>query len=113
MNAITKGNKKNFDTLIKAARNGDLALVECFDKRLGKPVAVVCAVSLVKEGDIEGKYEFLPFATMFDDNPYDILLPPNPEGGFYSEEDEPDIEPPDPLRDVDFHDAEGKPHFEP
>jgi hypothetical protein len=30
--------------------------------------------------------EFAPFAMFFDGNPYELLNPPNPDGGFYQQE---------------------------
>jgi hypothetical protein len=68
---ISKGHKANFETLKKAADNGDLALMECVDAKTGKPVIAVCAVNRV--GD---EFEFVPMAKMFDGNPYDELVPP-------------------------------------
>ena len=47
--AIPKGHKNNFETLKKAAVNGDLALMECTDKNTGKKVNVICAVQWENE----------------------------------------------------------------
>jgi Family of unknown function (DUF6117) len=79
MPAIPKGHKSNLQTLIRAAKQGHLALLDCQDKNTGKPVVVLVAVQF------DGKeYEFVPFAKMFDGNPYDELNPPQPEGGYAS-----------------------------
>lgn len=72
-----EGYKTNFQTLLEAVRNGDVLLMECQDKATGKLCAVVCAVSL-----IDGYYETVPFARLFDGNPYEELNPPHPGGGW-------------------------------
>ena len=59
--AIAKGYVTNFQTLQRACRNGDLALLECTDKQTGAPVITVCAVGRDEEGD----YVFSPVARMF------------------------------------------------
>ena len=76
---ITKGYKANFDTLIRAAKHSDLALVECQDKTTRQPVYVACAMQREPDGEIS----MIPIARMFDGNPYDELNPPNPDGGFF------------------------------
>ena len=68
---IQEGYVKNFETLKRATNNGDLALMECTDKATGRPVITVCAVQFV-----EGEYEIVPLAKMFDGNPYEELDPP-------------------------------------
>ena len=69
--AIQKGHERNFDTLLRAADESNLALMECTDTVTGKPVVVICAVNRVGGG-----YQFVPLARMFDDNPYNEVLPP-------------------------------------
>jgi hypothetical protein len=69
--SISKGYQTNFDTISKAAKSGRLALMECVDAATGKPVITVCAVNRV-----EGEFEFVPLAKMFDGNPYEELVPP-------------------------------------
>lgn len=61
----------NFNELFKAAQNKDLCLLECLEAKTQKMVAVICAVYVV------------PLARMLDENPYETLLPPNPDGGFF------------------------------
>ena len=73
--------KPNFETLQEAFVNGDVALMECQLKSTGEPVAVVVAVN--REGD---EFSFVPFAMMFNGNPYEQLNPPNPDCGFHNEE---------------------------
>ncbi len=68
---ITKGYRANFETLERAFKHGDVALMECTDAVTGKPVIAICAVNTVN-----GEYEFSPLAKMFDGNPYEELNPP-------------------------------------
>lgn len=69
--AIPEGYKSNFNTMLAAAKNGDLALLECTDAATGKPVMTVCYVHQEK-----GEFVMTPVAKLFDGNPYDELLPP-------------------------------------
>lgn len=69
--AIKSGYQINFQTMLRAAKAGDLALMECTDKISGKPVIVICCVN--NDGE---EYEFTPIAKMFDGNPYEELTPP-------------------------------------
>lgn len=71
---IAPGYKANFETLLKAARNSDLALVECKDVVTGKPVITICAI-----GFDNGEYVMSPLAKMFDGSPYEELVPPQIE----------------------------------
>ena len=69
--AIPKDFKKNFETLLAAAKNGDLALLECKDAKTKEPRYVVCAV-----GFDSGQYVMTPFGHMAEGNPFDAYLPP-------------------------------------
>jgi Family of unknown function (DUF6117) len=76
------GFKPNFKTLRKACKNNNLALVECLDLKTKQKVAMVCAVHW------DGKqFNLVPLATMNEGNPYERFSPPNPNGGFFSEEE--------------------------
>ena len=66
--AIAKGYGVNLETLIRAAKNGDLALVECTDKVTGHPVITVCAIAF--DGN---QYAIVPLAKMFNGDPYKEL----------------------------------------
>ena len=68
------GYATNFETLKRAVRNGDLALIHCSDKATGKPVAVLAAMQppQVRGGEIT----IVPLGKMFDGNPYEELLDP-------------------------------------
>ena len=68
---IKKGYKSNLETILRAAKLGDLALVECTDQATGKVVIALCAV-----GHVDGEYVISPLAKMFDGNPFEELNPP-------------------------------------
>jgi len=80
---LLTGHRQNFETLQTAFINGDVALMECQSRVTGEPVAVICAVNRQPEGD----FEFVPFGLMIDGNPYEMLNPPAPAGGFHCQED--------------------------
>lgn len=77
--AIARGHKVNFDTLLRAAKNGYLALVECTDAKTGDIVIVLCATA--PRGD--GTVEISPFAKMFNGDPFEELIPPTAETSTY------------------------------
>lgn len=70
---IGEAYKANFDTMLRAAANNDLALMECKDKKTGESVKVVCMVS--RDGE---DYIFMPVAKLFDGDPFEELEPPRP-----------------------------------
>jgi len=77
---LPKHHKNNFETILRAAANGDLALVQCRMKSTGEIVAAVAAVSW------DGQhYTITPFALMIDGDPFELLDPPNPDGGFFED----------------------------
>lgn len=61
-------------TLLRAAADGNLALVECADPSTGQLRYVVCAVGW--EGT---DYVFTPFGHLADGNPYDASDPDDPD----------------------------------
>ena len=63
--------RTNFQTLLRAAAAGDLALVECADVATGEPRYVICAV-----GRDDGDYVLTPFGHLALANPYDAYIPP-------------------------------------
>ncbi len=67
--------RSNFETLLRAAGDGNLALMECADAASGAPRYVLCAVG--HDGD---DYVFTPFGHLADGNPFDAYLPPDPSG---------------------------------
>lgn len=70
--AIPDYAQTNFQTLLRAAQDGNLALMECLDAGTKAPRFVLCAV-----GREDGDYVFTPFGHLADGNPYDAYLPPN------------------------------------
>lgn len=65
--------RANFQTLLRAAENGHLALIECADAASGAPRYVICAVGRAGED-----YVFTPFGHLAEGNPFDAYLPPEP-----------------------------------
>lgn len=76
--ALATGHKSNFETLQEACFNGDIALMECQLAASGEAVAVICAANRLADGEIE----FVPLASLFNGDPYELLNPPAPDGGF-------------------------------
>jgi hypothetical protein len=71
--AIPDHARANFDTLLRAARDGNLALMECLDAATREPRYVLCTV-----GRNDDEFVFTPFCHLADGNPYDAYVPPNP-----------------------------------
>jgi hypothetical protein len=61
----------NFNTLLRAAACGDLALVECADAMTGEPRYVICAIARDGAG-----YPITPFGHLAPGNPYEAYKPP-------------------------------------
>jgi hypothetical protein len=74
--AIPEPYQANFDTLLRAAGAGHLALMACRDAATGEARYVICAVGW--DGD-----EFLitPFGHLHDGNPFEAYLSPVVEPG--------------------------------
>jgi antitoxin (DNA-binding transcriptional repressor) of toxin-antitoxin stability system len=72
---IVQKHKRNFDTLLRAAKDGNLVLVECTETATGEKVAVICAVNRP-----DGEYELVPMARFWNGNPYDVIEPPTTQG---------------------------------
>jgi hypothetical protein len=68
---IPQAYRHNFQTLHQAFDAGDACLLECQEQTTGNPIYVICAVNCCGED-----YELVPFAQLFDDNPYERLSPP-------------------------------------
>ena len=71
--AIPDPVRTNFNTLLRAAGGGNLALMECLDAETQELRYVLCAV-----GREAGDYVFTPFGHLAAGNPYDAYLPPDP-----------------------------------
>ena len=63
--------RANFQTLMRAVENGDLALMECADVESGAPRYVICAV-----GRNGGEYFFTPLGHLAEGKPYEAYHPP-------------------------------------
>jgi len=74
--AIPEPYRRNFETLLRAAADGNLALLECRDAHTGVPRYVVTAVG--RDGD---DYVMTPFGHLHDGNPFDAYIPPDPGDG--------------------------------
>lgn len=63
--------RTNFQTLLRAAADGNLALMECSDATTRDVRYVICAVG--RDG---AEFVFTPFGHLAEDNPYEAYLPP-------------------------------------
>lgn len=63
--------RTNFQTLLRAAGDGDLALMESQDAQTGEPRFVICAVG--RDGP---EYVMTPFGHLAEGDPYDAHVPP-------------------------------------
>lgn len=70
--AIPDHARTNFQTLLRAAEAGHLALMECTDAVTGTIRYVICAI-----GRDNGDHLFTPFGHLADGNPYEVYLPPD------------------------------------
>jgi len=68
--------RDNFQTLLRAAADGNLALVECADSATGDTRYVICAV-----GRDDGDYVFTPFGHLADGDPSEAYTPPSGDIG--------------------------------
>ena len=62
--------RANFATLLRAAADGNLALMECADAVTGEARFVICAVA--RDGT---DFVFTPFGHLADGNPFDAYVP--------------------------------------
>lgn len=65
--------RANFETLLRAAADGNLALMECVDAATGTQRYVICAVG--RDGE---DFVFTPFGHLAKGNPYEAYVPPEP-----------------------------------
>ena len=63
--------RTNFETLLRAAADGNLALMECVDAATGAPRYVICAV-----GRNDGDFVFTPFGHLAEGHPFEAYLRP-------------------------------------
>ena len=69
--AIPDDARTNFETLVEAAKAGDLALVECTEADSGETRYVLCAV-----GRDKSDYVMTPFGHLALGDPYEAYIPP-------------------------------------
>lgn len=79
--ALGKHHLKNFETLQNAFRDENIAIMECQRRSDGEIVALLCAINYGG-----GEAQFVPLAEMVNGNPYELYDPPNPEGGFSTQD---------------------------
>lgn len=63
--------RANFQTLLRAAESGDLALMECTEAATGEIRYVICAV-----GRDDGDFVFTPFGHLAEGNPFEFYCAP-------------------------------------
>jgi Family of unknown function (DUF6117) len=73
--AIPEAIRTNFNTLVKAVKQGDIALLECRDRDTGESAYAICAINRIRQADREPEIEMVPFGVMFSSDPYEILIP--------------------------------------
>lgn len=71
--ALREGDKHNFQTLLRAAANGDLALVESRRISNGEYVALLAAVFQEQPG---GEVTIVPLGEMVGGDPYELYEDP-------------------------------------
>lgn len=68
---LSQTDKKNFNTLLRAIKNNDVALISAIRKSDGKQVSLICAM------ECDGNYYYpKPFAVMIEGNPYELYEDP-------------------------------------
>lgn len=70
--AIPEHHRTNFDTLLRAAADNALALMECTDAVTGEPLYVLGAVG--RDGN---DYVMTPFGHLADGDPFAAYRPPD------------------------------------
>ena len=70
--ALSEASLVNFQTMLRAAKAGHLAIMECTEIASGETRAVICAVQQAPEGQIH----ILPFGHLCPGNPYEAYLSP-------------------------------------
>jgi hypothetical protein len=63
---------REFQTLLRAAENGDLSLMQCTEISTGEIRYVICAV-----GRAGADYVFTPFGHLADGDPFELYRPPD------------------------------------
>ena len=81
---ISVGDKANFETLLEAVLDGDVALLECQLVITGQPATVICALNREPNQSLA----FVPIAQLFAGDPYSLLHPPHPDRPGFASQDE-------------------------
>ena len=68
--AVPAGHVTNLETIYRAARNNDLAVMEVNRKGSSEPAHLLVAVG--RDGD---EFNITPLAQLFDDNPFERFVP--------------------------------------
>ena len=68
--AVPAGHRANLETIYRAARNNDLAVMEVNRKGSSEPAHLLVAVA--RDGD---EFNITPLAQLFDDNPFERFVP--------------------------------------
>ena len=72
--ALSEYEKKNFETIQQAHKDGNLAILESHRISDGTRVTLICGIAPPSEED--ETYNITPFAEMIDGNPFEIYEPP-------------------------------------
>lgn len=75
MKPLNEAYRNNFETMLRAASSGDLALVSSVRKSDGADVALVCAMQQNEDDTITP----VPFAVMCEGNPFEDFEDPTVE----------------------------------
>lgn len=78
---IPEGHKANLDTIIRAVHDDALVVIEVYHKPSKSVRHAIAAVGF--DGH---EYTIFPFALLFEGDPCDEVLPPEPGGGFRRED---------------------------
>ena len=71
---LKKAYRENFNTLLQAAKNGDLALVSAIRKKDNSPVALICAIN--HNSPTHSPITLTPIAELIQGNPYQLYQDP-------------------------------------
>ncbi len=72
---LAEDQKINFQTLKLAVEYEDVALVSAIRKKDGRPVALICAMNHMEDGNIVP----VPLAEIISGNPYELYYDPTKE----------------------------------
>jgi hypothetical protein len=73
--AIPEAVRTNSNTLVKAVKQDDIALLECRNRVDGEPAYAICAINVIRQSGAEPEIEMVPVGLMLSSNPYEMLIP--------------------------------------